>query len=117
VVDEHDLWVHDPHVRAADVRDGGVRARHEPQEDRRLLRDEQRREREPHDDAEVLRPVADQHAPGDEVHDLPFAPALRTRSPRRPARLTVAMWSARRSMTSGPSAMSGWSRSMTARLW
>ena len=62
------LGVHDPDVRPGQVGNRAERAGHEPEENRRLLRDQQRRERQPHDDAEVLRLIPYEHFEDDEVH-------------------------------------------------
>ena len=74
VVDELDVGFHGPDVDAPGVGDGAVGPGHEADENTRLLRDEQRGEGQPHDDAEVLGPVAHEHFQRDEVHE-PLAPS------------------------------------------
>ena len=69
VVDVLHLRIHHPDVRQADVRDETERARHDPDENRRLLRDQQRGERQTDDDADVFGPVTDEHFDRDEIHD------------------------------------------------
>jgi hypothetical protein len=77
VVDELHLGVHDPDLRQAGVADEAVGPRHQADEDRRLLRDEQGGERQAHDDAQVLGPVAHQHGNRDGVHARPRGAAAR----------------------------------------
>jgi hypothetical protein len=68
VVDELNLAVHHPDVWVREIGDRAERPRHQPEENRRLLRDQQRRERQPHDDAEVFGLVADEHFERNEIH-------------------------------------------------
>ena len=113
VVDELHLGVHDPDVRQAEVGDEAVGAGHQADEDGRLLGDEQGGEGQPHDDAQVLAAVADQHFQGDVIHgSIPLAlPA----SSLKPAREKRAMWPAQRSISAELAMISGQVRSMTER--
>ena len=68
VVDELDVFVHHPDAGPLDVADLTDGERHQPAENRRLLRDEQRGEHHAEHDAEVFHPVSDQHFPGNPEH-------------------------------------------------
>ena len=75
IVDEQDLGVHDPDVRLGEIGDRAIGPGHQPGEDGRLLGDEQGRERQSHDDSEVLPPITDKHLQGDAIHgDIPLSP-------------------------------------------
>ena len=75
VVDELDLGVHDPDVGLGQIGDDAVGAGHQAGEDRGLLGDEEGREGEPHDDAQVLAAIAHEHFQGDAVHSESSLPA------------------------------------------
>src|SRR5205823_3878127 len=70
VVDELDFFVHHPDIRRAGVGYEAVGPRHEPDKDGRLLRDQQGREGEPDDDADILCPIPHEHLPGHEIHGI-----------------------------------------------
>src|SRR6185436_9894365 len=105
------LEIHGPEVRVARVGDEAVGARHEADEDRHLLGDEEGREREAHQDAEVLAAVAHEHLERDEDHRR-TAFRRRAAGPWRPWSEKATMWSARAS-TSRSSGQRPSRRSMT----
>ena len=72
VVDVQDVGVHHPEVGPGRVRHLAGGPQHQAAEDRPLLRDQERGERQPHDDPEELGPVAGQHLQRDPAH--PIAP-------------------------------------------
>ena len=81
VVGKLNVAIHHPDARALDVANLSARLQHQPAKDRRLLRDQQRRERDTQDDAQVFAAIAGQHFERDPTHRTAPLRSLRAGRP------------------------------------
>ena len=81
VVDVFHLRIDNPDVRKADVREKAESARHDPRKNTQLLRDQERGKGQSDDDADVFRPIAEQHLDRNEIHSLSNLPINLDKAP------------------------------------